>query len=50
MEIISKVEFPKRHKAYEPDALSPSFFKDSGEVLKLELTKLGIILDKWKDS
>lgn len=40
IELMMELGFLKRHKKAEPDGLSPSFFKDRGEVLGLELTKL----------
>lgn len=32
MEVMREMDFLKKHKAAEPDRLSPSSFKDSGEV------------------
>ncbi|THD24217.1 Acyl-CoA:glycerol-3-phosphate acyltransferase [Fasciola hepatica] len=40
MEVMWEADYLKRHKASGPDGLSPSLFKDRGEALVSELTKL----------
>lgn len=40
MEVIRGIRFLTKRKAVELDGPSPSFFKDSGEVLISKLTKL----------
>lgn len=39
IEVMREMSFPKRFKIAGLDELSPSSFKDGGEVLTLELTK-----------